>query len=128
MNKHAHKRVALVAVLLATAVLVTSVLAAESNPIKDGMKAFHKAPRGVDPVCKKASDGKATPEELKKLVECYAAMAKAKPPQGDEASWKEKTTRLLTAAQALQKGEPGAVEGYKSAVNCKACHSVHKPQ
>ena len=120
---------AAVAALFAAGALVWQTQAAEEkNVIKDGMKAYHKAPRGVDPVCKKAQDGKATPEELTKLVDYYTSITKAKPPQGDEASWKAKTGKLLAAAQSLQKGEAGAAAKYKEAVNCKACHNVHKPQ
>ena len=100
---------------------------AKEDAIKEVMKAYHKAPKGVDPVCKKASDGKATPEEIKKLVAGYAVLITAKPPKGDDASWKEKTSKLLAAAQSLEKGAPDAVIKYKEAVNCKACHSVHKP-
>lgn len=91
------------------------------------MNTYHKAPKGTDPVCKKATDGKASPEELKKLVAAYKTLATAKPPKGDDASWKEKTGKLLAATESLQKGETGAVAKYKDAVNCKACHSVHKP-
>ena len=57
----------------------------------------------------------------------YKVLASAKAPKGDEASWKEKTGKLLKAATALQKGAPDAAAAYKEAVNCKACHSVHKP-
>ena len=129
MTKHAHKLAVCIAAVVAPGLFTWPSLAADPpNVIKEGMKAYHKAPRGVDPVCKKASDGTATPEELKKLVECYGLLAKAKPPRGDEASWKDKTGKLLAAAQSLQKGEPGAVAKYKEAVNCKACHSVHKPE
>ena len=96
--------------------------------IKQIMKVYHKAPKGVDPVCKRAADGKASPDELKKLVAAYKQMAAAKPPEGDADSWKEKTSKLLAAAQELEKGAPDAAAHYKEAVNCKACHSVHKPQ
>ena len=130
MQKHIIFRitVSLLALIAVGALVWPTQAAEEKNVIKDAMKTYHKAPKGVDPVCKKASDGKATPEELAKLVECYTAIAKAKPPQGDEASWKDKTGKLLAAAQSLQKGEAGAVAKYKQAVNCKACHNVHKPQ
>ena len=96
------------------------------NVIKQVMKTYHKAPKGVDPVCKKAVDGKASPDELKKLVAAYRQLAAATPEKGEAASWKEKTTKLLAAAEALQKGAPDAAAHYKEAVNCKACHSVHK--
>lgn len=100
----------------------------DKSPIKEAMQQCHKAPKGTDPICKKASDGAASPEEIKNLVSGYQAMAKCPPPRGDAASWKDKTGKLLAAALALQKGAPDAVTQYKAAVNCKACHSVHKPE
>jgi cytochrome c2 len=100
---------------------------AKEDPIEKVMKAFHKAPKGTDPICKKALEGKASPEELKKLVAGYKVLTTAKPPKGDAASWKEKTTKLLAAAQDLEKGGADAAAKYKAAVDCKACHSVHKP-
>ncbi len=100
---------------------------AKDDAIKKVMKTCHKAPKGEDPICKKAADGKATPEEIKKLVAGYKVLIDAKPPKGDVASWKEKTSKLLAASEALEKGEADAVKKYKEAVNCKACHSAHKP-
>lgn len=99
----------------------------KDDPIERVMKDYHKAPKGVDPLCKKASNGTATPEELKKLIAGYKELCAAKPPKGDEASWKEKTSKLYAASQALPKGGPDAIAKYKEALNCKACHSVHKP-
>ena len=116
------------AVILAASVFVSTLNAAEgSNPTKEFMKKFHKAPKGVDPICKKATDGKASPAELAGLVAGYKAMTTAKPPKGDDASWKEKTTKVLEAAMALQKGAADGAAKYKEALNCKACHSAHKP-
>lgn len=115
------------AVMLAASVFVSALNAAEgSNPTKEFMKKFHKAPKGVDPVCKKASDGKASAAELAGLVAGYKAMSSAKPAKGDEASWKEKTGKLLEATMALQKGAADGAAKYKEAVNCKACHSAHR--
>lgn len=99
----------------------------KDNPIKDAMQKYHKAPRGQDNVSKKVTNGTATKEEIKGIVEGYRNMAKAKPPQGDDASWKEKTSKVLAAAAAVERGEPGALDKYKAAANCKACHDVHKP-
>jgi hypothetical protein len=87
-----------------------------------------EAPRGTDTIAKRAQEGKATPEELKGLTAGYHAMIKDKPPQGDMASWKEKTTKLASAADGLVKGDPDAPARYKEAVNCKACHDAHKPK
>jgi hypothetical protein len=102
-------------------------LQAEAKPkysIKEVMKALHK---GDDALCKKVVKGEGTHEDFMKLVEYYRSLPLNEPPKGDAASWKEKTTALLKSAQALHEGKPGAVEKYKAAVNCKACHSVHKP-
>ena len=46
---------------------VTGLLAADAkpNPIKEAMGKYNKAPKGTDPVCKKAGDGQATKEEIK---------------------------------------------------------------
>jgi hypothetical protein len=98
----------------------------DKSPIKDFMQQCHKAPKGTDPLCKKAQDGNATKEELKKLLDGYRVIAAAKPPRGEEASWKERTSKLVKAAEALSKGEADAAAKYKAAVNCKGCHSAHK--
>ncbi|HSH95793.1 MAG TPA: hypothetical protein VK968_16735 [Roseimicrobium sp.] len=121
---------------LATAFVVAGTFAAKTHAadakpkytIEEAMKQGHKAPKGTDTTSKKASNGIATKEELATLVEMYASMAVQKPPQGDEAVWKKKTAELLAAAKSLQKGEAGAVEKYKAAVNCKACHEEFKPK
>jgi len=119
---------ACLAAMLGSGALVWQLNAAEEKEVtKEVMKTYHKAPKGVDTICKKAGDGKATPAELKNLVAAYGTMAKAKPPKGDEASWKEKSSKLLAAAQALQSGAPDGAALFKEAVNCKACHSIHKP-
>lgn len=118
---------ALVAALLAFAPATPAADHAHDAATKEFMKKYHKAPKGVDPVCKKAADGKATPAEIKALIAGYRAMTKAKPVKGDAASWKEKTERALAAAEALEKGAPDAGAKFKEAINCKACHSAHKP-
>jgi len=129
MTKHLKFTLAVcAATLLAGTALVWQLHAADADdPIKQVMKTYHKAPKGVDPICKKASDGKASPTELKNMVAAYRTMAKAKPPKGDDTSWKEKCDKLLVGAEALASGAPDGLAKYKEAVNCKACHSVHKP-
>lgn len=87
------------------------------------MKALHK---GKESLGKKVSDGHGTKEDFKKLLEYYPSLPLNEPPKGDLASWKTKTAALLKATRALDKGTPGALDQYKEAVNCKACHSVHK--
>lgn len=108
---------------------VTGLVAADakSNPIKDAMQKYNKAPKGTDPVCKKAGAGQASKEEIKGMLAAYTAMAAAKPPQGDEAKWKKLCAALVEATAALDKGDAGAADKFKAAVNCKACHEEFKP-
>ncbi len=116
------------AALLASGLLSTAlVLNAADKPkhsIKDVMKAVHK---GDDALCKKVVKGDGSKDDFKKLVECYSALPHNDAPKGDAKSWQEKTTALLDAAKALEAGKAGALDQYKAAVNCKACHSAHKP-
>ena len=89
--------------------------------IKEVMKTAHKSG-----LMKKAAEGKATEAELKTLIENYEALAANKPPKGDEAAWKEKTTALLAAAKDVAAGKEGAGAALMKAYNCMACHSAHK--
>ena len=124
------KLAALAVSLLMGGTLVRQLNAADANEdaIKQVMKEFHKAPKGVDPICKKATEGTASMDEIKRLIECYKVLAKTKAPQGEAASWTEKTRKLVETSQALPKGGADAQAKYKEAVNCKACHSLHKPE
>jgi hypothetical protein len=115
---------------LALAVVGTSVLlqAAEAKAkysIKDVMKTIHK---GDDNIGKRVAGGKASQEDIAKMLEHYMALPQNEPPRGDKASWQEKTSAMLASARAVKEGKPGAIEAYKSATNCKACHNVHKPE
>lgn len=82
--------------------------------IKEVMK-FHK-----DKVHEKYQQGKASKEDVEKLTEAYEALAKNKPPKGDDASWKEKTEAIVKAIKDDDK------VAYKKALNCGGCHSAHK--
>ncbi|MHC4995750.1 MAG: hypothetical protein ACYTGQ_11920 [Planctomycetota bacterium] len=89
------------------------------------MEKFHK---GRTSVASRAGKGEATKEEIKKLVASYTAMTKLKPPQGSAESWKKKTMALVQSSKMLAEGAKGGVDAYKKAVNCKACHNVHRPE
>jgi len=89
------------------------------------MKAIHK---GEDNIGKRAVKGTASQADIARMVEYYDSLPLNDPPRGEMASWKEKTGALVKASKALKAGESGAVELYKNASNCKACHSAHKPE
>jgi len=58
---------------------------------------------------------------------CVTGLTAAKPPQGDQAKWTKLCTDLVNATATLEKGEAGAADKFKAAVNCKACHDEFKP-
>lgn len=91
--------------------------------ISDVMIEFHE---GETSIANRAKAGEAEVEDLQRMLESYRAMVELNPPQGPPDSWKEKTTNLVEATQALIAGEEGAIERYRLAVDCKACHSVHR--
>ncbi len=93
--------------------------------IKEVMKALNK---GDDAVGKKVAKGLASPEEIAKVVEYYQSLPLTKPTQGDPANWKSKTDKLLLASKNLKAAKPGALDAFKEAVNCKACHQEFKPE
>ncbi|HLY74672.1 MAG TPA: hypothetical protein VKU80_11195 [Planctomycetota bacterium] len=72
--------------------------------------------------------GKGSDDDLKKLVGAYEVLAAQKAPKGDEGSWKNLTSALLTAAKEAQAKKDGALDKLKAASNCKACHEPHKPK
>ena len=101
---------------------------AQSNPIKEAMQKYNKAPKDVDPICKRAGAGQATKEEIAGMLAAYKAMAATKPSQGDPARFAKLCADLVNATAALEKGEAGAADRFKTAVNCKACHEEFKPK
>ena len=122
-------RIKIVAAILASGVILTPVaLRAAQKPkytVKEIMKAINK---GDDNIGKRAGKGVASKEDLAKMVEYYESLPLNDPPRGDKASWEHKTTALLAAAKDLKAGKPNALQTYKEASNCKACHMAHKPE
>jgi mono/diheme cytochrome c family protein len=104
------------------AVTLTSVAQEKAkHAIKDVMKTAMKGG-----LCKKVAKGEASAEEKKQLVELFEALAANKPPRGEDASWKEKTAALLSAAKDAEAGKAGAGEALGKAANCMECHTAHK--
>lgn len=120
--------VSLLTISALLAVSVSGVSAADATKakysIEEVMEVLHK---GQTNVGKKVAAGQGTKEDFAKLVEYYESLPLSKPPKGDQTSWDTKSKALLDAAKALQAGKPDALAAYKQAVNCKACHNVHRP-
>jgi len=97
--------------------------APDAISIADVMSDFHE---GETSIANQAKRGEAEADDLQRMLENYLALVDLSPPQGPPDSWKEKTTNLVEATQSLIAGEEGAIESYRLAVDCKACHSVHR--
>jgi hypothetical protein len=122
------KKLLCAAVVAALAVLLVGQTGAKNlapKTIKEVMTEGHK---GSPALCAKANMGKATKEEAAKLLALYEDLPKAKPPKGEEASWKKKTEDLIAATKKLAANpeDKDAIAGYKAAVNCMGCHSAHR--
>lgn len=105
--------------------LVASFAGADDKPkytIAEVMKLAHK--KGG--LLSKVTDGKATDEDKKKLLELYEAMAKCKPTKGDADNWKKLNDAIVTAAKEVVDGKEGAVKALKKATNCLDCHPTYK--
>jgi hypothetical protein len=114
------------ALILGLAIGLAALRAADDAPkytIKEVMKMAHA---GDNALAKKVASGKASKEDKKKLVDLYTALAADAPKKGDADSWKDKTSALLDAAKAVDDGKDGAAKDLKKAMDCKACHTVHK--
>jgi len=125
VNSVSLSRFALAAVLIAAVSGCTSTSAHKpalsiEQIMEDGFK-------GKESLSARISKGQGNDADFKKMAYLTKELALNKPSKGDLASWTEKTTALQAAAESLAAGKPGALDGFKTAVNCKACHSVHKP-
>ena len=116
----------LTASALAAVVTSFALAADETNPIKDAMKFAHKAPKGEKKLSEKIIEGNASDEEVKKTLEFYKLMVNSKPPKGDQADFKAKVTKLVASLEEVVAKKPDGIAHYKTAVDCKACHSEHK--
>ena len=84
--------------------------------------------KGKTSLSARISKGQGNEDDFKKMAFLTKELALNHPPKGDLSSWTEKTIALKAAADSLAAGKPGALDGFKTAVNCKACHTDHKPE
>jgi len=97
--------------------------AAGSDVIKTIMKNYHKPD---DALCKKVSGGTATDADLATLLKAYQDMCAATPPKGDKAAWVTKCQAVIGSVKKIQAKDAAGLAAFKTAVNCKACHTDHK--
>ena len=102
--------------------------AADDKPkytTKEVMKLAHGA---KEKLLHKVTEGKASDEEKKKLLELYEEMGKNKPKpgKGDAETWKKMNDAIITAAKGVVEGKEGSAEALKKATKCGDCHQVFK--
>lgn len=107
-------------------ILVSATLYAADVTQRDISSVMKEAYKGDASLHKKVATGKGTPADAAKLLDYVKSLPAESPPEGDAASWKEKTSKLIEAVQAVVDGKPGATSTLQTAGNCKACHSEHK--
>jgi hypothetical protein len=90
--------------------------------IKEVMKLAHK-----NKLMQKVAGGEGTKADKEKLLGLYIALSEGKPEKGSLEDWKKRTRAIVTAARAVVAGKEGAEAHLKKAVNCAACHKLHKP-
>lgn len=103
--------------------LAVSASFASAASIEDVMK---DAMKGDASLYKKVATGKGSDADNAKLLDYVKNLPGEKPSKGEEASWKEKTEKLVKAVEDVVAKKPGATNTLQTAGNCKACHSVHK--
>ena len=116
----------ILALSLATAALAAGC-ATKPKPSQTIEQVMEAGFKGKESLCAKVSKGEGSAADLTSMVEFTYQLTLNTPSKGDLKSWAEKTTALHAAAKSLAANQPGALDAWKAAVNCKACHSVHKP-
>lgn len=76
---------------------------------------------------KRVTAGTGTQEEKEQLLGYYKMLALHVPPKGSSLDWKERTGKLVEGAKSAVAGEPNADRALKRVVNCRDCHTFHKP-
>ncbi|HKB06476.1 MAG TPA: hypothetical protein VKD90_30050 [Gemmataceae bacterium] len=111
--------------------------AEEKKPleIKACMKCQNSVRNSILPKKKTVEvDWTAAAEKTKTWLAAAGDLAKNKPPLGDEASWKEQTTKYQTNVKAVDdavgKKDVDAVTKALATfgTSCGGCHSKHKPK
>jgi cytochrome c556 len=116
----------LLAVAVATAAFVAGC-ATKPKPTQSVEQVMESGFKGKESLCAKVSKGEGSAADHQTMVDLTYQLTLNTPAKGDLASWTQKTTALHAAAKALAAQQPGALDAWKTASNCKACHSVHKP-
>ena len=115
-------------IAITAAVAVTSIVADENHEIIE--KVMKEALKGDDSPVAQIIGGTASAEATASAAKLVKTMAGTKAPVGDQAAYEKKVTELIAALDAVAGGDKSeaAIGRLKTAQNCKACHTDHKPK
>ncbi|MBL9153433.1 MAG: hypothetical protein JNK37_13145 [Verrucomicrobiales bacterium] len=113
---------------LVVATAVTTMVADENHEIIE--KVMEEGLKGDDSPMAQVLAGKASAEDTAALAKLVKTLAGTKAPVGDQAAYEKKVTELIAAMDAVAGGDKGeaAIGRLKTAQNCKACHTDHRPK
>ena len=111
--------------LIASGAMSASLLALKT--ISDIMDEAHDGE--ANSLRNKVVNGKASADDVKKLLALYEDLGKNDPPKGEKAAWKKKTDAIVVAAKkvAANHEDKTALAALGKATMCGACHKEHKP-
>lgn len=116
---------AAVTILLSAGFLTLHSADKPKHSIKEVMEQGFK---GKTSAAARVGKSEGTKDDFKLLAELTRDLPLNTPEMGDAKAWRSKAIALAAAAKALGDGKAGALEQWKEAANCKACHTDHKPE
>jgi len=126
MKSHATPKMALIVAAVGLG-LLAGCSTTSSKPKLSSEQVMEEGFEGKGSIAARLSQDKGTQADKMRMAYLTEQLALNKPVKGDLASWNQKTTALHEAAVELANNAPGALVNWKAAVDCKKCHSVHKP-
>ena len=92
--------------------------------ISDFMVENHK---GKNSLAAQTREGRADRDRVRVMVNQYRIMANVTPPKGSVEDWKKRVEELVESGNFFfLSGGPESVERYNLAVDCIACHTIHR--
>lgn len=113
---------------LVVAASVATMVADENHEIIE--KVMEEGLKGDDSPMAQVLAGKASAEDTAALAKLVKTLAGTKAPKGEQAAYEKKVAELIAAMDAVAGGDRGeaAIGRLKTAQNCKACHTDHRPK
>ena len=112
--------------ITAVGLALASGCSIHAKPDKKTKDVMEEGFKGKESLAARLAQGQASDADALKMVELARQLALNVPPKGNPQSWRTKTDAVYAAAINLSARKPGAVEAWKTASNCKECHSMHK--